>query len=97
LAIPAFNPEGDLPIGVHQATLSEVTSRFGAGGPRRTLLSTRLERIHGIARNTGFLVRFVVFGSFITSKPEPNDVDVYMIMSDNFDMWGIARRIRVVV
>jgi hypothetical protein len=27
-----------------------------------------------------------VFGSFVTEKHEPNDVDVFMIMDDNFDM-----------
>jgi hypothetical protein len=27
----------------------------------------------------------VVFGSFITAKPEPNDVDIFMIMEDTFD------------
>jgi hypothetical protein len=26
-----------------------------------------------------------VFGSFITDKPEPNDVDVFMLMEDSFD------------
>ncbi len=29
--------------------------------------------------------RFVVFGSFVTSKPEPNDVDIVILMNDNFD------------
>lgn len=27
----------------------------------------------------------MVFGSFVTSKQRPNDVDVFMIMSDEFD------------
>ena len=27
----------------------------------------------------------MVFGSFITGKEEPNDVDVFMIMDDEFD------------
>jgi hypothetical protein len=26
-----------------------------------------------------------VFGSFITAKPEPNDVDIFLIMDDSFD------------
>jgi hypothetical protein len=28
--------------------------------------------------------RFVVFGSFITAKPSPNDVDVFLVMEDEF-------------
>jgi uncharacterized protein DUF6932 len=31
-------------------------------------------------------LRFVIFGSFVTSKAEPNDVDIFLIMSDNFDV-----------
>lgn len=46
----------------------------------------RLERIHRLAEKTGLLSRFVVFGSFITGKLEPNDIDVFMIMSDRFDV-----------
>ena len=46
----------------------------------------RLERIYGMARESGHLKRFVVFGSFVTTKPEPNDVDIFMIMDDDFDV-----------
>jgi hypothetical protein len=35
------------------------------------------------------LARFVVFGSFVTAKGEPNDVDVFMIMDDIFDMGSL--------
>ena len=73
---------GDLPIEVHKASLAEVTARFGVGSDRRRLVYQRLERIHEIAAQTGELVRFVVFGSFVTDKPVPNDVDVFMIMDD---------------
>jgi hypothetical protein len=31
------------------------------------------------------LARFVVFGSFVTDKSEPNDVDVFLVMADTFD------------
>ena len=31
------------------------------------------------------MARFVVFGSFVTDKPEPNDVDVFVVMDDSFD------------
>jgi len=50
----------------------------------------RLERIHGIALETGHLARFIVFGSFVTDKPDPNDVDVFMIMDDNFDIGSLV-------
>jgi len=86
VSLPEFNNAGDLPSGVYKSLLADVGMRFGKGSDRRKLLMHRLERIHQIALHTGYLARFVVFGSFITDKLEPNDVDVFMIMDDNFEM-----------
>jgi predicted nucleotidyltransferase len=49
------------------------------------MISLRLERIHRIASDTGHLRRFVVFGSYVTNKPDPNDVDIFLLMEDAFD------------
>ncbi len=46
----------------------------------------RLERIYEIAKGTGHLKRFIVFGSFVTAKPDPNDIDIFMIMGDDCDV-----------
>lgn len=86
MALPDLNNDGDLPPGLHRANLEEVAARFGAPSPKRRRLVERLRRIHGLATSTGKLARFVVFGSFVTAKPEPNDVDVFLIMSDEFDV-----------
>ena len=48
-------------------------------------MALRLARIHRVAQATGHLARFVIFGSFVTSKSEPNDVDIFLIMGDAFD------------
>jgi len=48
-------------------------------------MALRLERIYRLAWATGHLARFVVFGSFVTAKLEPNDVDVFLLMEDTFD------------
>jgi hypothetical protein len=72
--------------GVHRATLSEVLERFGSGSSRRVLVGLRLERIYNVAWATGHLARCVVFGSFVTAKPVPNDVDVFLLMEDTFDV-----------
>lgn len=37
---------------------------------------------------TGHLARFVVFGSFVSEKPVPNDVDIFMVFDDDFDVSG---------
>jgi hypothetical protein len=84
MPLPQLAESGDLPHGVHKATLSEIVERFGQASDRRKVLALRLERIHRIAAATGHLVRFVVFGSFVTAKVGPNDVDVFIIMADDF-------------
>ncbi|MBI2480216.1 MAG: hypothetical protein HYV60_16765 [Planctomycetia bacterium] len=90
MPLPEFNDAGDLPPGVHEASLVDAVSRFGNNSDRRRLIARRLERIHQNASQTGFLARFVVFGSFVTNKLEPNDVDVFMIMDDNFEMHSLV-------
>jgi len=86
LALPAYNEDGDLPLGVHRATLSEVLRRFGEGSEQRCAVGGRLSRLYELAVSTGQLARFVVFGSFVTAKPEPNDVDIVMLLEDAFDL-----------
>jgi hypothetical protein len=82
---PEFDDNGDLPVGIHQATLTEVLEHFGTGTVQRRLVGQRLERIYKLALSTGQVARFVVFGSFVTAKPDPGDVDIFMLMEDTFD------------
>ena len=49
-------------------------------------MTARLERIYQIAKDTGNLQQLIIFGSYITAKPEPNDVDVVIIFNDDFDL-----------
>ena len=83
---PAFNNDGDLPIGIHQATLTEILQHFGTGTEQRELVGQRLERIFVLAHNTGKVARFIVFGSFVTTKPVPGDIDIFLLMEDSFDV-----------
>jgi hypothetical protein len=89
--LPDFNSEGDLPLGVHPASLREVLERFGVGSAQRIAVGLRLERLYAVARATVHLRRFVIFGSFVTAKEEPNDVDVFFIMEDSFDPAPLTR------
>ena len=75
----------DLPPGIHRASLQEVLDRFGTGSRRRMAVAERLERVYRLVNATGHLARFVVFGSFVTDKLEPHDVDVFLVMDDAFD------------
>jgi hypothetical protein len=76
---------GELSLGVHRASLRDTLDQFAVGHPQRIAVGKRLERVYQVATSTGHVVRFVVFGSFVTDKPEPNDVDVFLIMDDSFD------------
>ncbi len=90
MALPAFNEEGDLPIGVHRATLSDVLGRFGQGSIQRCAVAARLDRIYQLVASTGHLARFIVFGSFVTAEEFPNDVDVVLLMEDSFDLASVT-------
>lgn len=87
---PEFNEHGDLPPGIYQTTLAEVLRYFAVGTLQRQTVGRRLERIYRLAISTGHMARFVVFGSFITVKAEPNDVDVFLLMEDSFDVSKVA-------
>jgi hypothetical protein len=84
-ALPRFTEAGDLPPGIHRVPLSAVLLRFGRGSAQRRLVGERLRRLHELAHSTGHVSRFVVFGSFVTATPAPNDVDLFLIMDDAFD------------
>ena len=85
MTLPLLNADGDLPPGVHLSSLKEIETRFGAGSTVRTLMFERLARIFAVAKRTKHLARFVIYGSFVTDKTEPKDVDVFMAFDDDFD------------
>jgi predicted nucleotidyltransferase len=88
--LPAFNDNGDLPPGVYRVPLSELLERFGHGSIQRRAVADRLRRIYQLATSTGRLARFVVFGSFVTAKDDPNDVDIILLMEDEFDLASVT-------
>jgi hypothetical protein len=85
MALPNFEASGDLPLGVHPATLAEALGRFGGGSAQRRAIANRLHRVYHAAMSSSHVARFVVFGSFVTATAEPNDVDVFLLMEDSFD------------
>lgn len=95
MEFPKFDEYGDMPAGIYQATLDEVGHHFGQAPSEREIVAARLERILEIARATGHLSRLIVFGSFATAKPTPNDVDIFMILSDDFDVTQVSGQARI--
>ena len=82
--IPKFEESGNLPKGVHKATLDEVGEIFGAGSARRKWLIGNLEKIIQLAKSTGRLQRLIVWGSFVSNKELPKDIDLLLIMKEDF-------------
>jgi len=82
--LPDFDKNGNLPKGVHKATFDEVRNVFGTGSARRKWLIENLKRIIELAKSTGKLERVVVWGSFVSNKEYPQDIDLLLIMSDDF-------------
>ena len=65
------------------ASEAEVTFRFGTDTTCRRRLALRLRRWIELSRASS-ATRFFVDGSFVTAKPEPNDVDAVVWLPDDF-------------
>ena|SRR5438128_2599531 len=91
MSLPDFNKTGDLPEGIHRAPLAEVMSRFGSGSPQREAVTARLKKIVDLATATGGVERMIVFGSYITDKVAPNDVDLILVMRDDFRVEAVSQ------
>ena len=78
MAIPELNDDGLLPEGLHECSLGEILERFGRfqQSDRRRRLGQRLQEFLGDVGSTGLAVAVVIDGSFVTGKPEPNDIDL---------------------
>lgn len=81
--IPDFRDDGYLPEGLHRATEAEITFRFGTATPRRRRLALRLRRWIELSRAVA-AKRLFVDGSFVTAKPDPQDVDAVVWLGDDF-------------
>ena len=93
---PKFNKYGDLPGGIHKASLVDVIEHFGRGNLQRAILAQRLDRIYNIAVETGQTARFIIFGSFVTDKPSPADLDIFLLMEDTFDIRLVTGEARII-
>jgi len=94
--LPAFNHDGNLPEGLHVATADEVFARFATPSTRRQWLGEQLRRLLDLAQSTGHLARVFLWGSFVTSKEVPNDLDVLLVMDTGFVVETVPVQARVV-
>ena len=88
--LPEFNEEGDLPSGVHVADWQEFQTRFCGSSLRRAWLSVRLQALIALAAASGKLRRIFIWGSFVTGKTSPKDLDILLIKDDDFEVDALA-------
>ena len=84
--LPKLTDAGELPPGVHTADWQEFESRFAGPSPRRLWLLGRLQSLLELVRTSGHLRRIFVWGSFVTGKAAPRDLDILLIVSDDFEV-----------
>jgi hypothetical protein len=72
--IPAFDENGNLPPGIHVATITEVETRFANNNYRKRLFQGLL-RVLEILRDCN-CPEVHLNGSYITTKSEPGDYDL---------------------
>ena len=59
-------------------------------------MSGRLRALLGLAGGTGKLRRAFIWGSFVTAKPAPKDLDILLIMDKDFEVDRIEAPVRAV-
>jgi hypothetical protein len=94
--LPELIGQGELPPGVHRAGWEEFQGRFCDSAPRRVWLSARLRALLDLAGATGELRRVFIWGSFVTAKPAPKDLDILLIMDEDFEVDRIAAQAQAV-
>ncbi|KPM75048.1 DUF6932 family protein [Pseudoalteromonas sp. UCD-33C] len=72
--IPDFNEQGNLPEGIHKATMQELTERFGYNAKRAWLL----DGLNLLIKNLELAGCKLIYidGSFVTEKEIPGDYDM---------------------
>ena len=82
MPIPELVTEGYLPPGIHEASLRETLARFGVGSAAREQKGNLLRLVVEAAQAYPTIKRILVWGSFVTTKPSPNDLDYSLVVSN---------------
>jgi hypothetical protein len=80
IQLPDFNTDGYLEPGSYLVSLEETLARFGSGSVARERLGKLLRLIIERARNYNTIKRVIVWGSFVSNKLEPRDLDYSLIV-----------------
>ena len=95
-AIPAFDATGNLPPGIYRATLDAIQARFGTGEVRAHWGQV-LREVVALTQSTGCVEAMYIFGSFVTAKAAPADLDLFVIMAADFVSERVEGRARLLL
>jgi Polymerase beta, Nucleotidyltransferase len=77
---------------MHQiASLEEIGRQFGTSSPRRQFLFEQLKILTSVLRTTGSVKAAFLFGSFVTGKVSPNDIDLFVVMRAGFSTADLSQ------
>lgn len=87
MPIPNLNEHGLLPLGIHDCSVEEMGTRFGSfqSTDRRPRLYRQLRAFLEEVRSTNLVTAVIVNGSFVTSKPDPGDIDLILVLPSTHD------------
>jgi hypothetical protein len=71
--IPEFDERGNLPAGIHDATWTEIVTRYATSTHRRGLLDGLLDALRSL-KVAGCATAYLD-GSFVTAEEHPGDFD----------------------
>ena len=73
---------------MHTCTLEEIAGRFGRfeRSTRRQRLTEALERYVNEVRALGVADALIIDGSYVTTKPEPNDIDMILVLRNELQL-----------
>jgi hypothetical protein len=88
MPIPSFNENGLLPVGVHDCSWSELSERFCRfqATDRRPELCRRLRQMIEVLHRAIIIRELLIDGSFATSVPQPNDIDLILVLPSDWDL-----------
>jgi hypothetical protein len=88
MSIPNLNEQGLLPPGIYDCSSEEIGERFGTfqSTDRRPRLYEKLQAFLRQVRSTNLALAVIVDGSFVTSKADPNDIDLILVLRSSHDL-----------
>ena len=60
MSLPPFDPNGDLPEGLHQTDTTEFFARFGSNAIQRERVAARLRQAFDLVQPLGIISRVIV-------------------------------------